>query len=86
MYATAGFKNIRTYNHLDPGGSAVHEMGTVRMGKDPKTSALNNWNQLHDVKNVFITERILHDLLRLRQTPRFNAICALTARACTISQ
>jgi choline dehydrogenase-like flavoprotein len=31
-------------------------MGTARMGKDPRTSVLNNWNQMHDVKNVFITD------------------------------
>jgi len=36
--------------------SAIHEMGTVRMGKDPKTSALNGWNQSHDVPNLFVTD------------------------------
>ena len=36
--------------------SAVHEMGTVRMGKDPTTSALNGWNQSHDVPNLFVTD------------------------------
>ncbi|WP_308199023.1 GMC family oxidoreductase [Chitinophaga sedimenti] len=51
-----GFKNIRTYDHLDPGGSAVHEMGTARMGHDPQTSVLNGHNQLHAVKNVFVTD------------------------------
>ena len=35
---------------------AVHEMGTIRMGKDPKTSALNHWNQSHDVPNLFVTD------------------------------
>ncbi|MHA4808136.1 GMC oxidoreductase [Flavitalea flava] len=56
MLTVAGMKNIRSYSHLQPGGSAVHEMGTVRMGKDPKTSVLNGFNQMHDVKNVFITD------------------------------
>jgi len=36
--------------------SAIHEMGTVRMGRDPKTSALNGWNQAHDVPNLFVTD------------------------------
>jgi choline dehydrogenase-like flavoprotein len=35
---------------------AIHEMGTARMGKDPKTSVLNKWNQMHDVPNVFVTD------------------------------
>ena len=36
--------------------SAIHEMGTIRMGKDPKTSALNGWNQSHDIPNLFVTD------------------------------
>ncbi len=36
--------------------SAVHEMGTARMGRDPETSILNDWNQIHAVKNVFVTD------------------------------
>lgn len=36
--------------------NAIHEMGTVRMGRDPKTSALNGWNQAHDVPNLFVTD------------------------------
>ena len=35
---------------------AIHEMGTARMGKDPKTSVLNSMNQIHDCKNVFVTD------------------------------
>jgi choline dehydrogenase-like flavoprotein len=37
-------------------GNGIHEMGTARMGKDPKTSILNKWNQVHSVKNVFVTD------------------------------
>lgn len=37
-------------------GLAIHEMGTARMGKDPKTSVLNSWNQAHDVPNLFVTD------------------------------
>jgi len=40
----------------DPPGFSVHEMGTARMGSDPKTSVLNSWNQCHDIKNLFITD------------------------------
>ena len=39
-----------------PSGLASHEVGTVRMGKDPKTSALNSFCQSHDVKNLFVTD------------------------------
>lgn len=56
MLRVAGFKNVNSYSHLQPGGSASHEMGTVRMGRDPKTSVLNGFNQMHDVKNVFVTD------------------------------
>ena len=37
-------------------GLGIHEMGTARMGRDPKTSVLNSYNQLHEVPNVFITD------------------------------
>jgi len=40
----------------EPGGFASHEVGTVRMGKNPKTSALNSFCQSHDVKNLFVTD------------------------------
>jgi choline dehydrogenase-like flavoprotein len=42
-------------NHWAPGRD-IHEMGGVRMGRDPKTSLLNGWNQLHHCKNVFVTD------------------------------
>ena len=38
------------------GGSILHELGTVRMGSDRKTSALNGYCQAHDVKNLFVTD------------------------------
>ena len=37
-------------------GLGIHEMGTARMGRDPKTSVLNKFNQIHSVKNVFVTD------------------------------
>ncbi len=56
MFTLAGFKNINAVDtHSNP-GSDIHEMGGVRMGKDPKTSMLNAHNQLHAVKNVFVTD------------------------------
>jgi choline dehydrogenase-like flavoprotein len=80
MLTAAGFRNIRSYRHLQPGGTAVHEMGTVRMGRDPKTSALNGANQLHDVKNVFITDG---SCMTSSGTANPSlTYMALTARAC----
>lgn len=56
MCEAAGLKNIRTWNSEPALGLGIHEMGTARMGRDPKTSVLNKWNQLHEVKNVFVTD------------------------------
>ncbi len=56
MLDTAGVKNIgKGDNHMTP-GLDVHEMGGVRMGRDPKTSLLNGWNQLHACPNVLVTD------------------------------
>jgi choline dehydrogenase-like flavoprotein len=41
---------------IQPGGKIIHEVGTARMGADPKTSVLNGYCQAHDVKNVFVTD------------------------------
>ncbi|MEX0770584.1 MAG: GMC oxidoreductase, partial [Balneolaceae bacterium] len=51
-----GLKDIQTYDREKIPGSCIHETGTARMGRDPKTSVLNRWNQMHDVSNVFITD------------------------------
>ena len=57
MLTGAGFTNIQTHDKPDKApGLDIHEMGGVRMGKDPKTSMLNKWNQLHACKNVFVTD------------------------------
>lgn len=56
MLEVAGFKTINTYDAGSFPGMAIHEMGTARMGRDPKTSVLNRWNQMHDVPNVFVTD------------------------------
>lgn len=51
-----GLKDIETHNWNMIPGSCIHETGTTRMGKNPKNSVLNKWNQMHDVKNIFITD------------------------------
>ena len=62
MLEAAGLKNVYTYDAYQPGklgaepGLGIHEMGTARMGRDPKTSVLNGWNQAHDVPNLFVTD------------------------------
>ena len=56
MLEASGVKNVKTWDGVSYPGMAIHEMGTARMGKDPKTSVLNKWNQMHDVKNVFVTD------------------------------
>jgi choline dehydrogenase-like flavoprotein len=52
----AGYKNIRVEGNMSFPGNANHEMGVARMGRDPKTSVLNSFNQMHEVTNVFITD------------------------------
>lgn len=56
MLEAAGCKDIKTHNEATAPGAAIHEMGTARMGRDPKTSVLNKWNQVHAAKNVFVTD------------------------------
>ena len=56
MYTKAGFTNIRSRDTKQPAGLDIHEMGGCRMGSDPKSSMLNKWNQMHAVKNVFVTD------------------------------
>lgn len=56
MLEAAGFKDVRTYDDIGGMGLGIHEMGTARMGWDPKTSVLNRYNQLHAVKNVYVTD------------------------------
>ncbi len=58
MLEAAGAKNIQVYDAIEYAhpGLCIHEMGTARMGRDPKTSVLNAYNQMHDVPNVFVTD------------------------------
>lgn len=80
MLEQAGFKDVQTFIYDKPGGSTVHEMGTTRMGLDPKTSVLNKYNQIHSVKNVFITDGSCMTSSGC-QSPSLTYM-ALTARAC----
>ncbi|CAN5540901.1 GMC family oxidoreductase [soil metagenome] len=56
MLEAAGFKKVVSNQNISFPGNANHDMGTARMGRDPKTSVLNGFNQMHSVKNVFITD------------------------------
>lgn len=56
MLEAAGAKNVRTYDGGYGVGSGIHEMGTARMGRDPKSSVLNGNNQVWDAPNVFVTD------------------------------
>lgn len=56
MLEAAGAVEVHTHDSGQAPGLDIHEMGGVRMGKDPATSLLNAWNQLHHCKNVFVTD------------------------------
>ena len=80
MLAAAGARAIEPFTDDDPPGFSIHEMGTARMGRDPKTSVLNSFNQTHDVRNLFIT-----DGAAMTSSSCVNpslTYMALTARAC----
>ncbi|TAH19103.1 MAG: GMC family oxidoreductase [Cytophagales bacterium] len=80
MLESAGLKDIKTYDNGSFPGMAIHEMGTARMGKDPKTSVLNGFNQIHAVKNVFVTDGSFMTSAGC-QNPSLGYM-AFTARAC----
>ena len=56
MLEAAGVKDVKTKTMEGVLGRGIHEMGTARMGRDPKTSVLNEWNQVWDAKNIFVTD------------------------------
>ena len=56
MLEKAGLDNVMGFDKEHEPGYGIHEMGTARMGRDPKTSVLNGTNQVHAVKNVFVTD------------------------------
>jgi choline dehydrogenase-like flavoprotein len=80
MLAAAGATEIATYQDMSPPGLAIHEMGTARMGRDPKTSILNGHNQAHDVKNLFLSDGAC--MVSSSCVNPSLTYMALTARAC----
>lgn len=80
MLEAAGIKDVRTYDAGYTIGQGIHEMGTARMGRDPKTSVLNKHNQVWDAKNVFVTDGAAMTSAAC-QNPSLTYM-ALTARAC----
>jgi choline dehydrogenase-like flavoprotein len=80
MLEAAGVKNVSTYDNDYYPGMGIHEMGTARMGKDSKTSVLNEWNQVWDAQNVFVTDGACMTSASC-VNPSLTYM-ALTARAC----
>ncbi len=76
----AGFQSVAGYSNPPHPGEVIHEMGTARMGRDPKTSVLNAFNQCHDARNVFVTDGACM-VSTACQNPSLTYM-ALTARAC----
>lgn len=56
MFHNAGIELMSENLNPYPPGHSIHEVGTARMGNDPKTSVLNKWNQAHDVKNLLVVD------------------------------
>ena len=80
MLEAAGARDIELIQEDNPPGLTIHEMGTARMGRDPRTSVLNAFNQAHDVPNLFVT-----DGSAITSSSCVNpslTYMALTARAC----
>jgi choline dehydrogenase-like flavoprotein len=76
----AGGRVVASFSDPDPPGSAIHEMGGARMGRDPRSSVLNAHNQAHDVPNLFVTDGAAMASSAC-QNPSLTYM-ALTARAC----
>jgi choline dehydrogenase-like flavoprotein len=80
MLAAAGAREIEPFTDDDPPGFSIHEMGTARMGRDPKSSVLNSHNQAHDISNLFITDG--GAMVSSSCVNPSLTYMALTARAC----
>ena len=79
MLEASGVKDVKTYDNGYFPGMGIHEMGTARMGRDPKTSVLNGHNQVWDAPNVFVTDGACM-VSAACQNPSLTYM-ALTARA-----
>ncbi len=80
MLTAAGAREIHPIIEDNAPGLTIHEMGTARMGKDPKTSVLNEHNQAHDAKNLFVTDGAC--MVSSACVNPSLTYMALTARAC----
>src|SRR5438067_1464136 len=80
MLEAAGAKDIRVQAGVEMPGMAIHELGTARMGNDPKKSVLNPYNQAHDVKNLFVMDGASF-VSSACQNPTLSMM-AITVRAC----
>ena len=80
MLKAADLEHVSGFDYGAVPGSVIHEMGTARMGHDPKTSVLNKWNQAHDIPNLFVTDGSCM-VSSPPQNPSLTYM-ALTARAC----
>ena len=80
MLEAAGVKDVHTYDEPCFPGMGIHEMGTARMGHDPKTSVLNPFQQSHDVKNLLVVDGSSH-VSASCQNPTWT-IMALCWRSC----
>jgi choline dehydrogenase-like flavoprotein len=80
MLEAAGAKNVQMLGEPSVPGFGIHEMGTARMGDDPKTSVLDKWNQTHDVTNLFVTDGAAFPSISC-VNPTLTMM-ALTVRAC----
>jgi glucoside 3-dehydrogenase (cytochrome c) catalytic subunit len=80
MFEVAGFEVVDVGRRLLTEGWSIHELGTSRMGSDPKTSALNQFQQSHDVKNLFVVDGSSH-VSASCQNPTWT-IMALAWRSC----
>ncbi|MGB2593248.1 MAG: GMC family oxidoreductase [Candidatus Acidiferrum sp.] len=80
MLEAAGAKDIRVQTNVEMPGMAIHELGTARMGNDPKKSVLTPFNQTHDVKNVFVMDGASF-VSSACQNPTLSMM-AVTVRAC----
>ncbi|HEY6554994.1 MAG TPA: GMC family oxidoreductase [Vicinamibacteria bacterium] len=80
MLEAAGAENVRKFARPSIPGMGIHEVGTARMGNDPKTSVLNRWEQAHEVTNLFVMDGSAYPSSAC-QNPTLT-IMALASRAC----
>lgn len=80
MFEEAGFEIVEVQNRMRTPGWSIHELGTARMGTDPKTSVVNEFQQSHDVKNLFVVDGSTH-VSAANQNPTWT-IMALCWRSC----